>query len=303
MNAQVQSFLNFLAVEKGFSQNTIDAYGNDLRQFTAFLETKLSAKGMTEVDWASVDRDMLLSHTLELKERSYAPATVARKLAAVKSFFDFLLREGIIKSDPTENIGGAKLGKPLPKTLSIAQVEELLAQPGKNSGPEALRDKAMLELLYATGMRVTEMVSLNLSDVNLDDGFVRCFGKGSKERIIPIHEQAIRDLTAYLQEGRPQIAVEDETALFTNRRGHRLTRQGFWLILKNYARELGIESEITPHTLRHSIASHLLHSGKMNLRELQEFLGHANISTTQVYTHLTSEHVRKVYESSHPRAK
>jgi integrase/recombinase XerD len=161
----------------------------------------------------------------------------------------------------------------------------------------------MLEVLYATGMRVTELITLNIDDVNLDDGFIRCFGKGSKERLIPIHEQAIRDLISYIQETRPQIANDNEKGLFVNLRGSRLTRQGLWLILKNYAKILGIENEISPHTLRHSVATHLLHSGKMNLRELQEFLGHVNISTTQVYTHLTSEHVRKVYESSHPRAK
>ena len=303
MNTQIESFLNFLSVEKGFSANTISAYSNDLRQLAVFVKDKLVAKEASPEDWSAVDRDMLMSNILELKGREYAPATVARKMAAVKSFFDFLLGENLIKSDPAQNLGGTKLGKPLPKTLSITQVEELLSLPARKSTPEAPRDKAMLELLYATGMRVTEIVSLNLEDVNLDDGFVRCFGKGSKERIIPIHERAIRDLIAYLQEARSQITEDNEKALFVNRRGKRLTRQGFWLILKNYAREMGIENEITPHTLRHSVASHLLHSGKMNLRELQEFLGHANISTTQIYTHLTDEHVRKVYESSHPRAK
>ncbi len=303
MNNIIESFLNFLSVEKGFSQNTIVAYRNDLHQFAAFAEAQLAEKGATADDWSAIDRDLLLTHIVELKERQYAPATVARKIAAVKSFFDFLVREGVIGRDPAENLGGQKLGKSLPKTLSISQVEELLSQPTQHSTPGAKRDKAMLELLYATGMRVSELVSLNMDDVNLDDGFVRCFGKGSKERIIPIHEQAIEDLLTYLQEARPQIVTDHEQALFVNRRGQRLTRQGFWLILKNYAKALGTEDKITPHTLRHSIATHLLHSGKMNLRELQEFLGHANISTTQVYTHLTSEHVRRVYESSHPRAK
>ncbi|MDD5094742.1 MAG: site-specific tyrosine recombinase XerD [Dehalococcoidia bacterium] len=303
MNTQIESFLNFLSVEKGFSQNTIVAYRNDLRQFAVFATAKLSEKGSPPDDWSAIDRDLLLSHILELREREYAPATVARKIAAARSLFDFMVREGIVKKDPTENLGSTKLGKPLPRTLSVSQVEALLAQPSKHSTPEAKRDKAMLELLYATGMRVTELVSLDVHDVNLDDGFVRCFGKGSKERIIPIHEQAIRDVTAYIQDARPQIVIDDEQALFVNHRGQRLTRQGFWLILKNYGAAIGIEDELTPHTLRHSIASHLLHSGKMNLRELQEFLGHANISTTQIYTHLTDEHVRKVYESSHPRAK
>ena len=303
MGYMIENFLNYLTVEKGFSQNTISAYKNDLTQFAAFVETHCKEKGLGAPDWTAVDRDMLMTHVLKLKERQYAPATVARKIAAVKSFFDFLVNEGFVKSDPTENIAGARIGKTLPKVLSVSQVEELLSEPAKQSTPEAKRDKAMLEVLYATGMRVTELITLNIDDVNLDDGFIRCFGKGSKERLIPIHEQAIRDLIAYIQETRPQIANDNEKGLFVNLRGSRLTRQGLWLILKNYAKTLGIENEITPHTLRHSVATHLLHSGKMNLRELQEFLGHANISTTQVYTHLTSEHVRKVYESSHPRAK
>lgn len=303
MGYMIENFLNYLTVEKGFSQNTISAYKNDLTQFAVFIETECKEKGLGAPDWTNVDRDMLMTHVLQLKERQYAPATVARKVAAVKSFFGFLVNEGVVKTDPTENIAGARLGKTLPKVLSISQVEELLSEPAKQSTPEAIRDKVMLEVLYATGMRVTELTSLNIDDINLDDGFIRCFGKGSKERLIPIHEQAIRDLITYTQETRLQIANENEKALFVNLRGSRLTRQGVWLILKNYAKTLGIENEITPHTLRHSIATHLLHSGKMNLRELQEFLGHANISTTQVYTHLTSEHVRKVYESSHPRAK
>lgn len=301
MNGRIQNFLNVLSVEKGFSKNTIAAYRNDLTQFAAFIESQLTED--KKADWSVVDRDMLLAYVLGLRERSYAPATVARKVAAVKSFFDFLVREGIITRDPAENLGSTKLGQSLPKTLSISQVEELLSQPAKYATLEAKRDKAMLELIYATGMRVTEMVSLNVDDVNLDDGFVRCFGKGSKERIIPIHEQAIRDMVTYLADVRPRLVTDHEQALFVNYRGRRLTRQGFWLILKNYAVASGIGNEITPHTLRHSVATHLLHSGKMNLRELQEFLGHANIATTQVYTHLTNEHVRRVYESSHPRAK
>lgn len=303
MSYMIDNFLNYLSIEKGFSQNTIAAYKNDLTQFAVFVEEQCREKGLGMPDWPLVDRDMLMTHVLKLKERQYAPATVARKVAAVKSFFDFLVHEGVVKGDPTENISSVRLGKTLPRVLSVSQVEELLAEPTKQSTPEARRDKVMLEVLYATGMRVTELISLNVDDINLDDGFVRCFGKGSKERLIPIHEQAIRDLLSYIQEVRPQIAADNEKALIVNLRGHRLTRQGLWLILKNYAKTLGIENEITPHTLRHSVATHLLHSGKMNLRELQEFLGHANISTTQIYTHLTSEHVRKVYENSHPRAK
>ncbi len=303
MSRTIEDFLNYLSVEKGFSQNTLAAYNNDLRQFATFIEKQQAEKGLQPNDWGSVDKDMVMSHVIKMKERQYAPATVARKVAAVKSFFNFLTLEGVVKKDPTDNLGTTKLGQTLPKVLSISQVEELLAQPAKNTSQESKRDKAMLELLYASGMRVTELISLNVDDMNLDDGFVRCLGKGSKERIIPVHEQAIKDVTAYLKSTRTRMADKDETALFVNRRGQRLTRQGFWLILKNYATPMGLKKEITPHTLRHSVATHLLHSGKMNLRELQEFLGHANISTTQIYTHLTDEHVRKTYEKSHPRAK
>ena len=303
MNLTVENFLDFISVEKGFSPNTLAAYKNDLSQFAGYIEAELPKKGLSPENWAAVDRETLLGYIVELKERKYAPATIARKTAAIKSFFDFLVRESIVKKDPAENLGGSKAGQSLPKTLSVSQIEELLAQPGKLDTPEAKRDKAMMEILYATGMRVTELISLNTEDVNLDDGFVRCFGKGSKERIIPFHEQALKDIIRYLEESRPLLTNKNEIALFVNRRGQRLTRQGFWLILKNHAKSIGIEKEITPHTLRHSVATHLLQSGKMNLRELQEFLGHANIATTQIYTHLTSEHVRKVYESSHPRAK
>lgn len=303
MRSTIESFLNCLSVEKGFSPNTVVAYRNDLTQFAAFVEAQLAERDLAAGDWTLIDRDMLLGYILRLREREYAPATVARKIAAVKSFFDFLVRENIVARDPAENLGSSRLAKSLPRTLSISQIEGLLSQPAQHATSEAKRDKAMLELLYATGMRVTELVSLNVNHVNIDDGFVRCFGKGSKERIIPIHDQAIRDLMTYIREARPQMVTDHEEALFLNRHGQRLTRQGFWFILKNYARALGIEDQITPHVIRHSIATHLLHSGKMNLRELQEFLGHASISSTQIYTHLTSEHVRRVYESSHPRAR
>ncbi len=303
MSLAIENFLDFIAVEKGFSPNTLAAYKNDLNQFATYFETELPKKGLAPDNWAAIDRDLLLGYIVNFKERNYAPATIARKTAAIKSFFDFLVQENIINDDPAENLGGTKPSQSLPKTLSISQIEELLALPAKQNAPEAKRDKAMLEILYATGMRVTELISLNIENVNLADGFVRCFGKGSKERIIPFHEQALLDLTVYIEKARPFLTNKHETALFVNRRGQRLTRQGVWLILKNYAKTIGIEKEITPHTLRHSVATHLLQSGKMNLRELQEFLGHANIATTQIYTHLTSEHVRKVYESSHPRAK
>lgn len=302
MRQEIQSFLNHLTIEKGFSPNSTDAYRNDLSQLADFVEELAMVQGY-DPQWSAVDRNLLISYILNLKERNYAPATVARKVAAVKSFFDFLVAEGALRSDPTENLSSPKVGKSLPKPLSAAEVEALLEEPAKLSSPEAKRDRAMLELLYAGGMRVSELVSMNTSDLNLGAGFVRCFGKGSKERIIPIHRGAVEALEEYLTEARPPLLhnKEDE-ALFLNRRGERLTRQGFWLILKDYAKAAGIKREVTPHTLRHSFATHML-SGGADLRAVQELLGHANISSTQVYTHLTSEHVRQAYEKAHPRAK
>lgn len=304
MDEGISNFISSLSVEKGFSNNTLEAYKNDLSQFAAFVREKAAKEDKSQASWEGVDRALILDYLVTLRERSYAPATMARKIAAIKSFFNFLVAEGTLKKNPTEGVSGPKVGKALPRAISIEDVEKLLEQPDKLATPEAKRDKAMLELLYATGMRVSETVSLNVRDVNLRNGFVRCFGKGSKERLIPIHSKAIKAVKTYVDDARPQIlSTQDETALFLNRRGQRLTRQGLWLILKGYAEKAKIEAEITPHVLRHSIATHLLHSGKMNLRELQELLGHANISTTQIYTHLTTEHLRKVYESSHPRAK
>ena len=228
---------------------------------------------------------------------------MARKIAAVKSFFDFMVNDGALRNDPTENLSSPKVGKSLPKPLSVAEVEALLSAPVKLSSPEAKRDVAMLELLYACGMRVSELVSLNTVDVNLDAGFVRCLGKGSKERIIPIHQRAAQSIKEYMVAVRPLLLRDEEDdALFLNRRGERLTRQGFWLILKNHAKAAGIKREVTPHTLRHSFATHIL-SGGADLRAVQELLGHASISSTQIYTHLTSEHVRQAYEKAHPRAR
>ena len=302
MKEVIDNFLNYLAVEKGFSENTIAAYQNDLHQLASFVEEEATKRG-TIPPWASFDRQSMLSYLLGLKERKYAATTVARKVAAIKSFFGFLVAEGILRDNPMQGVSSAKVGKSLPKPISISQVHRLLEQPTKLSTPEAKRDRAMLELLYATGMRVSELVSLNLADIDTEGGYVRCFGKGHKERLIPIYRRAVLVLKEYLTEARPHLAHNsDEKALFLNRRGERLTRQGLWQILKGYAKSAELGTEITPHTLRHSFATHML-SGGADLRSVQELLGHANISTTQVYTHLTTEHIRRAYESSHPRAK
>ena len=302
MKGDIESFLTHLTVEKGFSKNTIFAYRNDLYQLADFVEQEATKHGST-ASWANFDRQGMISYLINLKERNYAAPTVARKVAATRSFFDFMIAEGRIKDKPSQNIDSPKIGRSLPKPISISQVRRLLEQPARLSAPEAKRDTAILQLLYASGMRVSELVALNVKDVDTEEGYVRCFGKGHKERIIPIHRQATVSVVEYLKESRPRLTHDDaEEALFLNRRGERLTRQGLWQILKGYAKAADLDKEVTPHTLRHSFATHML-SGGADLRSVQELLGHANISTTQVYTHLTTEHVRRVYEKSHPRAK
>jgi len=299
MRKSLGEFLVFLAVEKGASANTIAAYKNDLQQLADFIGSRASVDG-----WQSLSRSDIQDFILDLKERGYTETSVARKVAAVRSFFAFLAAEGSITANPTEGLSSPRVGKTLPKAISPNEVDELLEQPARRSTPEAKRDRAMLELLYATGMRVTELVSLDMENLNLDprSPFVRCIGKGAKERSIPIHDHALEALNGYLEDGRPMmVRNHDEPALFVNRRGERLTRQGFWLILKGYAKSANLGDGVTPHTLRHSFATHMLRGG-MPLRNVQEMLGHANISTTQVYTHLTSDHVREVYERAHPRA-
>lgn len=317
MEQKIQDFLTFLSVERGLSENTLEAYRNDLFQFHSYLSDQAQRQGEVgptppsaeappapaENIWATVNKSRIISYILHIKEKEYAPATVARKVAAIKSFFHFLQAEGAIPDDPTATLDSPKVAKSLPHPISIEEVEALLAATDKEKTPEALRDKAMLEFLYATGMRVSELVSLNLDDVSLAAGYVRCFGKGGKERAIPVYQKAIAAVETYLQKARPQFLTDPaQPALFVNQRGERLTRQGLWLILKDYAQKAGIGTEVTPHTLRHSFATHMLNSGA-DLRSLQELLGHANITTTQIYTHLTRDHIRKAYDKAHPRAK
>jgi integrase/recombinase XerD len=303
MKEYVESFLKHLKVEKGFSKNTEEAYRNDLTQLINYISSDSSKKGEMP-SWDGFDRQKMLGYMLFLNEQGYASTTRARKIAAAKSFFKFMTEEHKVQLNPTDNIASLKVGRALPKPISVAQARRLLDEPGKGTTPESKRDKAMLELLYASGMRVSELISLDTGDVDVSGGLVRCFGKGNKERMIPIYPRAAKTVEEYLREARPKILQHNltEKALFLNVRGERLTRQGLWQILKGYAKAAGIEVEVTPHTLRHSFATHMLNGGA-DLRIVQELLGHANISTTQVYTHLTSEHVRNTYEKSHPRAK
>ena len=297
MRLQVEGFLNYMTAERGVSPHTVSAYRSDLVQFTAFLS--LRADGAA--GWEAVDGEAVSSYVLHLKERGYSDSSRARKVATVKSFFGFLLEEGSVDKDPTENVGSPRLGRSLPEVLTEEEVESLLGA-ADGDPPEAHRDHAMMELLYATGMRVTELVSLDLDDIDVEEGYVRCFGKGAKERIVPVHPNAVEAVRDYLERWRGKLATaRSGKAAFLNSRGDRLTRQGFWTILKRLAARAGIEGRITPHTLRHSFATHLLRGGAP-LRYVQELLGHANIATTQVYTHLTSDYVRSEYQKAHPRA-
>jgi integrase/recombinase XerD len=300
---RVDAFLQYLSAERGASKNTIDAYRNDLNAFATFAAlgaTNGHAPGVVDIN-----RPLIINFIADLNQRRYAKATVARKVAAVKSFCAFLLDHGDLTSNPTAQIDSPRAPKPVPKPMSIEEVDRLLAEPRKHETSESVRDSSMLQLMYATGMRVTELVSLNLDSVHLTPppAYVRCLGKGAKERTIPVHQEAVEALERYLDEARPALLKNrTQSALFVNRRGERLTRQGFWLILRNYATAAGIDTHVTPHTLRHSFATHLLRGGA-SVRDVQELLGHANVSTTQVYTQLADEHLREVYESVHPRAR
>ncbi len=295
MKSLVEEFIHYLAVERGLADNTLDSYNRDLKQFLGFLE-KEKVK-----DVQKATRNMVMGYLLFLQKRGRATATVSRHLAALKSFYHFLLKEKYIEKDPTANLESPKLEKKLPRVLAVTEVETLLSQP-RGSEPAGLRDKAMLELLYATGIRVTELIQLDVNHINVDMGYIRCFGKGSKERIVPVGSFARRCVDEYLLKVRAKLVkTKSEQALFVNQHGRRLTRQGFWKIIKKYAKRAGIAKEITPHTLRHSFATHLLENGA-DLRSVQEMLGHADITTTQIYTHLTKGRLREVYAKSHPRA-
>ncbi len=220
----------------------------------------------------------------------------------MRSLFRFLKEERMVASNPTDDLRSPRVGRSLPRALRPEEVDRLLAGAAGDSLPDGLRDCAMLELMYACGLRVSELVGLDLGSVDLDSGTVRCFGKGARERVVPLHDTAVSAIERYLVRGRPALASpRSGDAIFLNRKGQRLTRQGFWLRLQRCATAAGIESRITPHMLRHSFATHLLHGGA-SLRHVQELLGHASISTTQIYTHLTSEHVRREYDRAHPRA-
>lgn len=290
MQAQVRRFLEVLSTERGFSVNTIAAYQNDLNQFTLFLTKNHERAGWSPITcWSALTETHVSRYVAWMGEREdYAPSTLARKIAAIKSFCQYLLQEGVVADDPAANLVAPKVERYAPRAMTQDEVELLLDQPLAGEGarrPESLRDKAMLELIYASGMRVSELVSLNLDDIDLAHRVARCAGRAGRERWIPLGRNALDALDTYLRDARGALDSFDERALFLNHRGRRLTRQGFWLILKTYARQAGIE-DITPHTLRHSFATHALQEG-VDLRDVQRQLGHVSISTTQVYRQLT----------------
>ncbi|HUZ76747.1 MAG TPA: tyrosine recombinase [Chloroflexota bacterium] len=281
MRATIDAFVEFVSQEKGFAPNTLAAYKNDLNQFAEFLESHAS-----QLD-GSLDQSTIVSFMSYLREREYAPSTIARRMAAVKSFFHYLQAQGTISEDPTASLRAPKVNKFAPRSISVEEVERLLQQP-RSTQPMSLRDKAMLELLYATGMRVTELMSLDVANVNLEQGLVECRGRGDRTRTIPTSPTSLAALQVYVARGRGALlkGQPDRGALFLNHHGVRLTRQGFWLIIKGYADKAGISSAITPHVLRHSFATHRLRAGN-DLKTVQELLGHASISSTQVYAEVS----------------
>jgi len=278
MENNVSSFLDYLIDEKGFSENTVTAYRNDLYQLADFVRSRSVGS------WAKIDQPLLMEFFISLRERSYASSTLARKVAAIKSFYIHQISRGQIDTDPTNGLNRPQVQKTLPRAISKNDVDALLRQVSSTDTPECKRDRAMLELLCATGLRVTELVSLNLGDVNLEVARLRCMGKGKKERYIDFGADVADVIEDYIESARASLLRKPkDPALFLNQRGERLTRQGLWLILKDYVKKANLSAEITPHSLRHSLAMHTLSSGKMNLKELQQFLGHANLSTTQAY--------------------
>jgi integrase/recombinase XerD len=301
MQEAVASFLDHVSVERGLSRHTAAAYANDLRSLTEFLLRGRRGRVPPQT-WRDVTAADISAYMDDLDDRGYSPATRARKIASLKSFVAFLIAEQVIAADPVETVRTPRPARRLPKALAADEVERLLDAVARDRSPEGVRDAAVLELLYAAGLRVSELTGLDLKDVDQGTGTVRAFGKGSKERVIPLHDAAIGAVEEYVARARPQLARgRDEAALFLDARGRRITRQGVWYRLKRHAAAAAITARLTPHTLRHSFATHLLHGGA-SLRHVQELLGHASIATTQVYTHLTSSHVRQEYEKAHPRA-
>lgn len=294
MEVQVENFINFLERDKRLSLNTLQSYKRDIEQYTTYLReinaTNISATNKTTV----------IAYLLHLQKKGRATSTISRNLASIRSFYQFLNKNKLIEQDPTSELESPKVEKKLPQILSTQEVELLLDQP-KCLDLKGIRDKAMLELLYATGIRVSELISLNTNDINLDLGFIKC-NKGTRERSIPIGSISVQAVQDYLAKSRNFLIQDsEEEALFVNVNGKRLTRQGFWKIIKHYKNQANINKDITPHTLRHSFAAHLLENGA-DLRSIQEMLGHSDISSTQIYAQIAKNKIKEIYKKTHPRA-
>jgi integrase/recombinase XerD len=286
-------YLEFLVVERGLSENTLAAYRADLRRLQRSIGETRNLEDATHGD--------LLGVLKRMRVEGRSPRSVARWVVAVRGFFGYLVAEGAIKDDPSAHLDPPRVWRSLPKVLSFSEVEAVLAAPDRGE-PRGLRDAAMLEVLYATGLRVSELVGLRLGDLHLDAGYIRCMGKGSKERVVPLGDEADGTLQRYLAESRPILLHGKRTDfLFVNLRGGPMTRQGFWKIVKRCGRDAGVRSPLSPHMVRHSFATHLLENGA-DLRAVQIMLGHSDISTTQIYTHVNRERLRRIYDDHHPRA-
>jgi integrase/recombinase XerD len=284
----IEPFIDYLTIERGLSPNTLQAYRRDLCQFRDWLKK----------DFLQVDSALIGNYLATLKEKGNKSRTLNRKLSVMRMFYKFLYTEGNIDHNPVEGISSPRLGRKIPSFLSEREVEVLLEAPSVDE-PYGSRDRAILEVIYGAGLRISELINLNLTDLNLKGGWVKVLGKGSKERIVPLGREACRWVRIYLRKRR--IETIDKLPLFCNRYGKRLSRQGCWKIIKKYSQKAGITKKVSPHTLRHSFATHLL-SRDADLRFVQELLGHTNISTTQIYTHITQERLKKVYKKYHPRA-
>ena len=293
MKTFIELYLDYLAVEKGLAKNSLSAYATDLRKFADYLTSK-------KIDPHTVARIDIVHYFQWLRGAGISARSVARSLAAIRGMFRFLVAERHLKTDPTENIENPKLWTTLPKSLQPSEVEALLRTPDRAT-PQGLRDAAMLELLYATGLRVSELIHVKLEDLVMDAGFLRTLGKGSKERIVPFGDAAREAIVAYIERGRPELVKRADPHLFLSNRGRAMSRQSFWMKIVKYARLAGIPSRISPHVLRHSFATHLLENGA-DLRSVQLMLGHSDISTTQIYTHVSRARLQKMYEQYHPRA-
>jgi integrase/recombinase XerD len=286
-------YLDYLQVEKGLAPNSIESYARDLRSFGRYLAG-------AEIELERCERVDIIRHFQSLRGDGLSARSTARALASIRGFFRFLVSERHLTNDPTENVENPKLWSNLPKTLIASEVTDLLAAPDRST-PEGMRDAAMLELLYATGLRVSELINVKVDDLVLDAGFLRTIGKGSKERIVPFGDEAKKSILHYIEHGRPHFDKRADAALFLTNRGRAMTRQTFWMKITRYARQAGIDARISPHVLRHSFATHLLENGA-DLRSVQMMLGHTDISTTQIYTHVSRARLQKLYDEFHPRA-